>query len=134
MSTYLKLPEPDVELAPGDERSEDSGRSSGVRGYLIGFVLAGALTFASFGLIGSDIVWAPGVPVALAVLAVAQIGVHLVFFLHINSGPDNTNNILALAFGILIVSIVIAGSLWIMHNLNSNMRSMPGMENLQTQR
>jgi cytochrome o ubiquinol oxidase operon protein cyoD len=132
MNTYLKLPE--EELAPGDERSEDSGRSSGVRSYLIGFVLAAALTFASFGIIGTDLIWPPGIPVALAVFAVAQIGVHLVFFLHINSGPDNTNNILALAFGILIVSIVIAGSLWIMHHLNTNMTLMPGMENLQTQR
>jgi cytochrome o ubiquinol oxidase operon protein cyoD len=134
MSTYLKLPESDGELAPGDERSEDSGRSSGIRGYLIGFMLAAGLTFASFGIIQTDLIWPPGLPIALAVFAVAQIGVHLVFFLHINSGPDNTNNILALAFGILIVSIVIAGSLWIMHHLNTNMTSMPGMENLQTQR
>jgi cytochrome o ubiquinol oxidase operon protein cyoD len=48
-------------------------------------------------------------------------GVHLVFFLHITTGPDNTNNVLALAFGVLIVTIVAAGSLWIMANLNDNM-------------
>jgi cytochrome o ubiquinol oxidase operon protein cyoD len=48
-------------------------------------------------------------------------GVHLVFFLHLNSGPDNTNNVLALAFGILIVTLVVSGSLWIMANLNGNM-------------
>jgi hypothetical protein len=47
--------------------------------------------------------------------------VHLVFFLHITTGPDNTNNALALAFGVLIVGLVIAGSLWIMYHLNSNM-------------
>jgi cytochrome o ubiquinol oxidase operon protein cyoD len=41
-------------------------------------------------------------------------GVHLAFFLHITTGPDNINNALALAFGVLIVGIVIAGSLWIM--------------------
>ena len=56
----------------------------------------------------------PSIPVALAVLAIAQMGVHLVFFLHITTGPDNTNNVLALAFGVLIVLLVIAGSLWIM--------------------
>ena len=134
MSKYLKVPEWNVELAPGDERSEDSGESSGVRGYLIGFVLASLLTFASFGIIGSNLIWTQGIPVALGVFAVAQMGVHLVFFLHINSGPDNTNNILALAFGILIVSIVITGSLWIMHHLNHNMMAMPGMNNLQTER
>ena len=53
-------------------------------------------------------------------------GVHLVFFLHITTGPDHTNNVLALAFGVLIVTLVIGGSLWIMANLNSNM--MPPAE------
>ena len=65
------------------------------------------------------------VPMALAAFAVAQMGVHLAFFLHITTGPDNTNNALALAFGALIIGIVIAGSLWIMYHLNANMM-MPG--------
>ena len=56
---------------------------------------------------------------ALAALAVAQMGVHLAFFLHITTGPDNINNALALAFGALIVGLVIAGSLWIMFHLNA---------------
>lgn len=54
-------------------------------------------------------------------LALAQIGVHLVFFLHLGTGADNTNNILALAFGVLIVFLVIAGSIWIIAHLNANM-------------
>ena len=61
---------------------------------------------------------------ALVVLAVAQMGVHLVFFLHITTGPDNTNNVLALAFGVLIVVLVIGGSIWIMGHLNHNMMPM----------
>jgi cytochrome o ubiquinol oxidase subunit IV len=64
------------------------------------------------------------------VLAIAQMGVHLVFFLHITTGPDNTNNVLALAFGVLIVTLVVAGSLWIMTNLNDNM--MPPAELMNT--
>jgi cytochrome o ubiquinol oxidase operon protein cyoD len=48
-------------------------------------------------------------------------GVHLAFFLHLTTGPDNTNNVLALAFGILIVGLVVFGSVWIMFNLNANM-------------
>jgi len=62
-------------------------------------------------------------PLGLAVLAIAQMGVHLVFFIHITTGPDNTNNVLALAFGLLIVLLVMAGSLWIMIDLNANMMS-----------
>ena len=57
-------------------------------------------------------------------LAFAQIGVHLVFFLHLGTGPDHTNNILALAFGLLIVFLVIAGSIYIVSNLNANMMPM----------
>jgi cytochrome o ubiquinol oxidase operon protein cyoD len=70
--------------------------------------------------------------VALVVLAIAQMGVHLVFFLHITTGPDNTNNVLALAFGVLIVVLVLSGSLWIMANLNHNM--MPMDQYMQMQR
>ncbi len=44
-------------------------------------------------------------------------GVHLVFFLHITSGPDNTNNVLALAFGVLIVFLVMIGTIWIMAHM-----------------
>jgi cytochrome o ubiquinol oxidase operon protein cyoD len=68
--------------------------------------------------------------VALIVLAIAQMGVHLVFFLHITTGPDNTNNVLALAFGILVVFLIAVGSIWIMDHLNQNM--MP-MEQVQMQ-
>jgi hypothetical protein len=46
------------------------------------------------------------------------------FFLHLGSGPDSTNNILALAFAVLIVFLVIAGSVWIIANLNSNIMPM----------
>jgi cytochrome o ubiquinol oxidase subunit IV len=58
------------------------------------------------------------------VLAIAQMGVHLVFFLHITTGPDNTNNVMALAFGLLIVFLVVGGSMWIMSHLNRNMLPM----------
>jgi cytochrome o ubiquinol oxidase operon protein cyoD len=121
------------DLAPGDERSGDSGISAGVRGYLIGLALSVLLTAVSFALVGTKLIWGPGIPVALAVMAVAQMGVHLVFFLHITTGPDNTNNVLALAFGVLIVGIVVAGSLWIMYHLNGNMMPMSTMMDLHTQ-
>ena len=121
------------EIAPGDEHKADSGASAGIRGYLIGFALSTLLTAASFGIVGTDLIWGPGIPVALAVFAVAQMGVHLVFFLHLNSGPDNTNNILALAFGVMIVAIVISGSLWIMYHLNQNMMPTPAITDLHMQ-
>ena len=98
--------------------------AEGVLGYLIGLGLAILLTAVSFFIAGTFLVWRAEHPVALVVLAIAQMGVHLVFFLHITTGPDNVNNVLALAFGVLIVMLVIVGSLWIMYNLNQNMMPM----------
>jgi cytochrome o ubiquinol oxidase subunit IV len=99
-----------------------------VQGYLLGLVLAALLTAASFYLVYTHLIWAPAIPIALAVLAIAQIGVHLVFFLHLTTAPDNTNNVLALAFGVLIVALIIGGSVWIMNNLNDRM--MPTMQQM----
>ena len=93
--------------------------------YSVGLGLAILATIASFIVAQTNLLWPPGIPVGLIVLALAQIGVHLVFFLHLGSGPDSTNNILALAFGVLIVFLVIAGSVWIIANLNTNMTLMP---------
>ena len=118
------------DIAPGDEQAgHDVMR--GVRGYLVGFVLATLLSVVSFFLVRSSVVWAPSVPIALSVLAMAQMGVHLVFFLHITSGPDNVNNLMALAFGLLIVMLLVFGSLWIMFNLNHNMMPMDQIMRMQ---
>ena len=108
------------EAAPGDE-SEGDGFSEGLGSYALGFALAIALTVVSFTLPNLNLVWAPSLPVALAVLAIAQMGVHLVFFLHLTSGPDNVNNVLALAFGLFVVGLIIGGSLFIMQAMNHNM-------------
>jgi len=89
------------------------------------------LTVTSFLVAKTNLVWQPSIPIALVVLAIAQMAVHVIFFLHITTGPDNTNNILALAFGILIVTLVVAGSLWIMYNLNHNMMPMDQMMHMQ---
>jgi len=110
------------DAAPGDPGSDEQGTFAGVRNYLIGLTLAALFTVASFWVAsGTALIYAPGVAMALAALAIGQMGVHLAFFLHITTGQDNINNSLALAFGVLIVGIVIAGSLWIMYHLNINM-------------
>ena len=99
-----------------------------IQGSVFGLVLAALLTAASFYVVYTHLIWAPAIPIALAVLAVAQIGVHLVFFLHLTTAPDNTNNVLALAFGVLIVALVIGGSVWIMGHLDDRM--MPSMNHI----
>ena len=117
------------DLAPGDEEEVRVGPR--LLGYVAGLGLAVLLTATSFFVAGTNLVWEPSIPVALVVLAVAQMGVHLVFFLHITTDPDNTNNVMALAFGLLIVFLVVGGSLWIMNNLNQNMPSMDQIMQMQ---
>ncbi len=106
---------------PGVEEHEPT---ASYLSYTAGLGLAILATIASFIVSQTNLLWPPGIPVGLVVLAFAQVGVHLVFFLHLGSGPDSTNNILALAFGVLIVFLVIVGSVWIMANLSNNMMPM----------
>ena len=58
-------------------------------------------------------------------------GAILVFFLHVTTGPDNVNNVMALAFGVLIVFLVIVGSLSIMAHMSHNMMSMDQIMQMQ---
>jgi cytochrome o ubiquinol oxidase operon protein cyoD len=119
-----------IDVAPG--APHDSILSE-TMAYAIGLALALILTGISFWVASTSALWGPGVAVGLVVLAIAQMGVHLVFFLHITSGPDNTNNVLALAFGVLIVFLVMVGTIWIMAHLTANMGPSPEMMNLQLQ-
>ncbi|HKU92293.1 MAG TPA: cytochrome o ubiquinol oxidase subunit IV [Sphingomicrobium sp.] len=119
-----------IDVAPG---SPHNNIMSEVTAYVIGLALALILTGVSFWVASTSVLWGPGVAVGLVVLAIAQMGVHLVFFLHITSGPDNTNNVLALAFGVLIVFLVMVGTIWIMAHMNANMSVSPELMNLQMQ-
>ncbi|HZT00897.1 MAG TPA: cytochrome o ubiquinol oxidase subunit IV [Steroidobacteraceae bacterium] len=92
------------------------------RSYVIGLLLAIALTIAPFGLVMSHS--SAGTPLIIAVFALAQIGVHIVYFLHVDRSEEQRWNLTALLFTAIVVCIILGGSIWIMHNLYSNM--MPG--------
>jgi cytochrome o ubiquinol oxidase operon protein cyoD len=129
MEEYVEQHSAEGDSAPG---VDEQGHAGSFFMYTAGLAFALLLTGASFLVSQTHLLWAPGVPAGLAVLAIAQMGVHLVFFLHIGTGPDNANNVLALAFGLLIVTLVVSGSLWIMANLNENM--LPTSVIMQMQR
>ena len=116
--------------APGVTRS----RRAGMLTYVVGLAFAILLTLASFWAAGTDQVWRPAVPILLAALAIAQMGVHVVFFFHISTGPGDANNFLALAFGVFVVGLVVFGSMLIMSNLNANMPPMSLEQILRIQR
>ena len=117
--------------AQGDAPGVEPGERHGARSYLIGLAYAVALTVASFWAATTSFVYAPAVPVLLGTLAIAQMGVHVAFFLHISSAPDQANNFLALAFGVFVSALVIFGSMLIMSNLNHNMMPMDELIKMQ---
>jgi len=117
-----------TDAAAGVTEKESSGN---FWSYTAGLAFALLLTASSFIVAQTDLLWAPGVSAGLAVLAVAQMGVHLVFFLHIGTDPEQTNSVLALAFGVIIVALIVAGSLWIMDHLNANMLTRSQMMEMQ---
>lgn len=125
-SRQEKAAGPDDET-PGSAASFRSGLAKN----LMGLGVSAVLTLASFWAAGTGSVWGPGVPILLAALAIGQMGVHLVFFLHISSGPESTNNILALAFGVFVVALVVFGSLIIMANLDARMVPMDALMKMQ---
>ena len=112
---------------PGDPASFKSGLYKN----LTGLAASIALTLVAFWVAGTSSIWSPGIPILLAALAIGQMGVHLVFFLHISSGPEGVNNILALAFGVFVVGLVVFGSLIIMANLNAGMVPMDALMKIQ---
>ena len=99
-----------------------TGASHGsVKTYLIGFILSVILTVIPFWMVMNGTA-SQGVILATVVgMAVVQILVHLVCFLHMNTSSDERWNLIAFLFTMLIIGIVVIGSLWIMYNLNINM-------------
>lgn len=109
------------------------GRHGSVPSYLIGFGMAWVLTLAAFGL-----VWMPpsamtpvSIQSGICVLAVAQMLVHVIFFMHINTSPESGTNITALILAVVIVALVVVGSMWIMGHLNDHMAPMPELMRMQ---
>ena len=113
---------------PGLESQEAHGS---LRGYTIGYVSAIALTIAAFTVATSTGMAPFSIESALAVLAIAQMLVHLIFFLHINTAPVQKTNILAFTATMLIIAIVVIGSMWIMSHLNRNMIPMNQLMQMQ---
>lgn len=110
----------------------DDGHAHGTRrSYLIGFLLSVVLTAIPFWLVMGDVL-GNNQATALTVMgfAVVQIVVHMVYFLHMNSRSEGGWSMLALIFTLVLVVITLAGSLWVMYHLNTNMmppHDMSGM-------
>lgn len=95
------------------------------RDYVTGFLLAGALTAVPFWLVMSRRGESPALLAILVMgLAMVQVVVHMVYFLHMNRRAEGGWTLMALLFTILLLGIVLSGSLWVMHHLDVNMMPM----------
>ncbi len=116
-----------------DDHHDDDGYHATVKDYVIGFGLSVLLTAIPFWLVLAKVLPSSRVT-ALVILAFAavQIVVHMVYFLHMNGKVQGGWSLLALLFTGVLILIMLAGSIWVMFHLNTNM--MPGHEMLDTRK
>lgn len=109
------------------DHGHDSADHGSVKSYIIGFILSLILTLGSFGMLMVEGVPRHWILPGIVVLAVAQLLVQLVFFLHMGTSKSQRDNLAAFLFAVFIIAIIVVGSLWVLHNMNANMmHPMPG--------
>ncbi|MCT8234073.1 cytochrome o ubiquinol oxidase subunit IV [Proteus mirabilis] len=101
--------------------SPSGARHGSMKSYLIGFILSVILTVIPFWMVMEGTATTSTILWTVVGMAVVQIVVHLVCFLHMNTSSEERWNVIAFLFTLLIIGIVVIGSLWIMYNLNINM-------------
>ncbi|WJD47582.1 MULTISPECIES: cytochrome o ubiquinol oxidase subunit IV [unclassified Enterobacter] len=102
--------------------TDHSGASHGtVKTYMTGFILSIILTVIPFWMVMNGTASHATLVSVVVGMAVVQILVHLVCFLHMNTSSEDRWNLVAFVFTVLIIAIVVAGSIWIMWSLNNNM-------------
>ena len=131
MSTILNSSLETARVTPGTNNGQGHGS---LQGYLVGYLVSAVLTIGAFLAVETTALTPSSVIAAVTVLAIAQMLVHLIFFLHISTHPNQRTNILAYAVAMLIVAMIVAGSLWIMSHLQSNMMPVDPHMQMQMQR
>jgi len=116
--------------ADGDDHGHGEAEyHASYRGYAIGFLLSVLLTAIPFWLVMAKLLPTPGLTAAVILaFAAVQVVVHMLYFLHMNSKVEQGWSLLALTFTALLVLIMMSGSIWVMHHLNTNMMPMHEMD------
>lgn len=109
----------------GDDHDHGSFKT-----YMIGFLLSVVLTAIPFWLVMTEALAPQTTGLIITAFAVVQIIVHMIFFLHMNHKSEGGWNMLALIFTIVIVVIAVAGSVWVMYHLNTNMMPVHDMQTM----
>lgn len=102
-----------------------------LRSYLVGFSLSVVLTTIPFWLVMADVLASKQVTaLVIMAFAAAQIVVHMICFLHMNTRAEEGWTMMALIFTIIMVVIALTGSLWVMYHLNANMMPVHDMSRM----
>lgn len=110
-----------------DHHGHDDHDHGSYQSYLTGFVLSVVLTAIPFWLVMSKaFANSKAAGIVLLGLAAVQVVVHMIYFLHMNSKAEGGWTMISTIFTLLVVTIMLAGSLWVMYHMNHNM--MPGMD------
>jgi cytochrome o ubiquinol oxidase subunit IV len=105
----------------GSAHNSHKASHGSLKSYITGFGLSLVLTALSFGAVMSGLVPHDMILGAITILAIVQLLVQLMFFLHLGAAPEQRNNTVIFVLTILLIATIVAGSLWVMHNANVNM-------------
>lgn len=109
----------------GHDSHGDHGGHGSHSTLMIGFALAAILTIIPFGLVMAEVEISKTAMIAIIMgLGAVQVIVHLIYFLHLNNSQEEGWTMASTMLTVIILMIVLAGSLWVMHNMNANMMPM----------
>ncbi len=109
----------------GHDHAHGGASHGTLKGYLTGFGLSVVLTAIPFWIVmGHVLPNAAMTATAVMGLAMIQVVVHMIYFLHMNTRSEGGWTMLALIFTLVLVVIMLSGSLWVMYNMNTNMMPM----------
>jgi cytochrome o ubiquinol oxidase operon protein cyoD len=101
---------------------KDTGAAYGThKTYIKGFVFSIVITTIAFALVGFRVFSPAILCIAVAVLAIIQLFVQLIYFLHLSTDSEARWNLVSALFAVLIVAIILAGTMWIMFDLYAMM-------------
>lgn len=108
-------------MSAAEHSHDDLGYHATVKGYVIGFVLSVVLTAIPFWLVMTGALPKQATTFIIVAFAAVQMVVHMVYFLHMNAKAEGGWSLLALVFTAALVVIMLAGSIWVMYHMNTNM-------------
>ena len=131
MSANAHAGQPTEHAGPQHDGHGHDASHGSLRTYLIGFGLSVVLTAIPFWLVMTGALGSNQATVLVVMaMAVIQIVVHMVYFLHMNAKSEGGWTMMALIFTLIVVVIALSGSLWVMYHLNANMMPVHDMRQM----